>query len=469
MEEKVLNLVKSINSVLWGPPMMIILVGFGIFATIYLGVPQFKGLKIGWAESFGKIFEKNDNKKEGSMSSFQSLATAIAAQVGTGNIGGVSGAIATGGPGAVFWMWMTALVGMATITVEASLAQKYRTRDENGQLVGGPAYYITKGFENRGLGGLGKALGTIFAILIVLALGFIGNMVQSNSISTSVETAFGIPAIFVGIAISIVSALIFFGGMDRIGKFAEMVVPFMALIYIVGSIVAMVKLRSHMLPTFQLIFSEAFRFEAVAGGVVGYTIKSAIRYGVARGLFSNEAGMGSTPNSHAVADVKHPYIQGAVAMVGVFIDTIVVCSSSALVVVASGAYQGDAQGVMITMEAFGTVFGVYGSKFVATALVFFALTTIIGWYYFGEGNIKYIFHSNIAVQIYRLIVMVFIVVGASRKVELVWELADMFNALMAIPNIIGLVVLSSEARDIMKDYYNQVKLGKELSYQYKYE
>lgn len=468
MQEKILAIVKSINELLWGPPMMVALVGFGLVSTIYLGFAQLKRIKLGWNESFGKIFHKKDSK-EGSLSSFQALATSIAAQVGTGNIGGVAAAISSGGPGAMFWMWVTALVGMSTIFVEATLAQKYRKKDKNGQLVGGPAYYISQGFDNKGMKTFGKGLAKIYAVLIVLALGFIGNMVQSNSIATSVNTAFGIPTIAVGVIIAIVSALIFIGGMQRIGKFAELVVPFMALFYIIGSLVAMFIFRSHIIPTISLIFKEAFTFHAVAGGAVGYSIKSAIRYGVARGLFSNEAGLGSTPNSHAVADVSHPVVQGSVAMVGVFIDTIIICSATGLVVIATGAYQSGAQGVMITMNAFSEMFGNYGSKFVASALVFFSLTTVIGWYYFAENNIKYLFKSDNVDKVFKVMVVVFILSGSVLKVPLVWELADMFNAVMAIPNIIGLVVLLNEVKQMNEDYEKQLNLGKIPQYHYVYE
>lgn len=308
MLENLTQIVKDINGLLWGPPMMILLVGFGLLSTIYLKFPQFTRLGYGWYETFGKLFskEKSDND-DGSMSSFQALATAVAAQVGTGNIGGVAGAIVSGGPGAVFWMWMTAILGMSTISVEAILAQKYR-QTKNGQIVGGPAYYLTNGLKNKGMAGLGKALAVIFSCLIILALGFIGNMVQSNSISTAVAEAFGLPTIVIGILVAITAGFIFIGGAKRIASFAELVVPFMAALYIVGSIVVLFKFNNMILPVIKSIFSAAFTGQAMLGGAVGYSIKTAIRYGVARGLFSNEAGMGSTPNSHAVANVGHPVV-----------------------------------------------------------------------------------------------------------------------------------------------------------------
>ena len=462
------TLVENINGVLWGVPMMVLLVGFGVLSTLYLGFPQFTKIGIGFKEAFGGIFKKEE-VEEGSMSSFQSLATAVAAQVGTGNIGGVATALASGGPGAIFWMWITALVGMATISVEATLAQKYRIRGEDGQLVGGPAFYLRQGLEDRGMAGLGKFLAAVFAVLIVLALGFVGNMVQSNSIATTVSSAFNIPTIAIGVVIAILAALIFVGGMQRIAKFTEMVVPIMAAIYIIAAILALVIFRNHMGETFRMIFSQALSGKAIGGGVMGYTMRTAIRYGVARGLFSNEAGMGSTPNSHAVADVAHPVVQATVAMVGVFIDTILVCSATALVIISTGAYTADFQGAEITMHAFDTVFGPIGGKFIAVALTFFAMTTIVGWYYFGEGNIKYLFGDRGAVRVYQIAVIVFIILGSILEVAVVWELADMFNALMVIPNVIGITLLLAESKRIFKDYDQQVASGQAIHFDYEYE
>lgn len=465
--DQALAVVKSINGFLWGPPLMVLLLGFGLISTFYLGFPQFKKFGQGLYETFGKMFDKTE-QKEGSMSSFQSLATAVAAQVGTGNIGGVAGAIVSGGPGAVFWMWMVAIIGMCTISVEAVLAQKYRETID-GQLVGGPAYYLTNGLKEKGMEGLGKTLAKVFAVIIILALGFIGNMVQSNSISSTLSSAFGANTLIIGIALAILAALVFVGGMGRIAKFSELVVPVMALIYFVGAIAILIKFADQIVPTFQLIFSSAFTLKAAAGGAIGYTIKTAIRYGVARGLFSNEAGMGSTPNSHAVADVAHPVVQGAVAMVGVFIDTLIVCTATALLVLVTKANESGLEGAEVTMQGFKIAFGDLGAKFLAVALLFFAFTTIVGWYYFGEANTKYLFKSKSAVRIYQVIVICFIVFGSIAKVDLVWELADLFNGLMVIPNIIGLFLLLSEAKKIFDDYDDQVRSGKALHFDYKYQ
>lgn len=467
--DALLELVKQINGILWGAPMMIILAGFGVLSTIYLGFPQFRRFGKAFKQAFGGVFGKDKKQnKEGSMSSFQSLATAIAAQVGTGNIGGVGTAIVSGGPGAIFWMWTLAILGMATISVEAILAQKYRER-KNGELVGGPAYYISNGLKERGMGGLGKFLALFFSAMIIIALGFIGNMVQSNSIADALNGAFGANQLIVGIILAIIAGLIFVGGMSRIAKFTELIVPFMAFIYIIGAIAILVKFNDMIIPVLKAIFKGAFTSEAVLGGTAGYAVKEAIRYGVARGLFSNEAGMGSTPNSHAVADVDHPAEQAMVAMVGVFIDTLIVCSATALIIMMTGANTSGAEGVNIAMTGFNIAFGGLGSKFLAVALMFFAFTTVIGWYYFGESNIKYLFKSKLAVRVYQVVVLGFIILGSTLKVEFVWQLADMFNGLMVIPNVIGLFILVKEAKKLFKDYDDQVKAGGPISYKYPFE
>lgn len=465
-----LQIFKSINKVLWGPPLMILLGGFGVISSIYLGFPQFSKFGIGWHNSFGKIFSKKkepgEEEGDGSLSSFQSLATAVAAQVGTGNIAGVATAILSGGPGAILWMWIMAILGMSTISVEASLAQKYRVR-RDGELVGGPAYYLSAGLKEHGKEGLGKFLAGFFAVTIIIALGFVGNMVQSNSMASVMGSAFGIPQIVIGIIIAIAAALIFIGGVERIGKFAELVVPFMALLYVIGSIAVLVKFNDQILPVLKAIFTSSFSTEAVLGGAMGFGLKEAIRYGIARGLFSNEAGMGSTPNAHAVANVNHPYEQGTVAMVGVLIDTIIVCTATAMTILVSGAQNAGLKGAEVTQYAFETAFPGIGGKFLAIALLFFAFTTVVGWYYFGESNTKYLFKSKTAIRVYQVIVLIFIVVGSTREVDIVWEMADLFNGIMVIPNIIGLFFLLKEAKLLLTDFDDQLKSGKPLYYDYK--
>lgn len=455
------RIVSFVNSILWDYVLIIGLVGIGILLSIVLGFPQVKRFGKAAKKVFGGVFNKEESK-EGSMSSFQALATSIAAQIGTGNVAGVATAIAMGGPGAVFWMWVSAFFGMATIFVEATLAQKYREKDVDGQLVGGPAYYIKNGLKSKGLA-------SFFAIALIVALGFIGNMVQSNSIADAVSRAFNIPNIAVGIAIAIIAGLIFIGGMSRIARFAEMVVPVMAGVYILGTILVAILFRGNIIPTIRAIFVGAFNPQAVLGGALGIGIKQAVRYGVARGLFSNEAGMGSTPNSHAVADVDHPAEQGLSAMIAVFIDTILVCTVTALVILTTGADKLGLTGVAVTQEGFKIAFGPIGQKFLAICLTFFAFTTVVGWYYFGENNVRFLFRGKLAIRVYQIVVLIFLVLGSYQKVDLVWNVADMFNGIMVIPNLIALLLLYKESKNMLRDYDSQVARGEKLHYTYEYE
>ena len=451
--ESLQTFVNLVNGLLWDNFLVYALMGTGIYYTIRLGVPQISKIGPGFKQAFGGVFGKKEKAEDGEMTSFQALATAIAAQVGTGNLAGVATAIAAGGPGAIFWMWISALFGMATNFGEAVLAQKY-SQTIAGERTGGPAYYIANGLKNKTIG---KFLAGFFAISIIIALGFVGNMVQSNSIATAVNAAFGINKLAIGIATAIFISLILVGGMKRIASFAELVVPFMAALYIVGAFIILFRSPETILPGFKSIFVGAFTTQAAIGGALGVTMKQAVRFGIARGLFSNEAGMGSTPHAHAVAKVKHPAQQGMVAMVGVTIDTLVVCTATALVNITTGSYlMTDAAGVALTgiemtQKAFEIGLGSFGLSFIAIALFFFALTTIIGWYFFGEANIKYLFGPKV-VNAYRIIVIGFIVLGAVLKVDLVWDLADMFNGLMVIPNLVGLLILAPQAAAIVKDY-----------------
>ena len=434
----------------------------GLYFTLLLGAPQVTKLGKALKQTFGGIFKKSESGK-GSISSFQALATAVAAQIGTGNVAGVATAIATGGPGAIFWMWVSALMGMSTIFAEAILAQVYR-ENQDGQLVGGPAYYISKGLGKKNKA-LGKGLAVLFAVSIIFALGFVGNMVQSNSIATAVTKAFPVPALGVGVALAIAGGLIFIGGMKRIGRFAELVVPFMALVYIVLSVAILVMFRNELGHALSLIFKGAFTGQAALGGFAGATMKSAIKMGVQRGLFSNEAGMGSTPHAHAVALVRHPVDQGLSALVGVFIDTLVVCTATALIILVTQSYTVEGlSGAAITQQAFTTAFGTIGQSALAICLTFFAFTTIVGWYYFGETNIRFLFGSK-ALTPYRILVMAAIIFGSLQEVELVWKMSDVANELMVIPNILALLALSFEVKTIFKDYQADVAAGK-LDYDY---
>ena len=441
-----LNNFLTSNILMWG------LLGAGAFLSIILGFPQITKLPRAFGMVFGDLFKKKDSQ-EGSMSSFQALATAVAAQVGTGNVAGVATAITAGGPGAVFWMWVSAFLGMGTIFTEACLAQKYRRR-VNGELVGGPAYYISEGLKKTG--GLAKGLAGFFAVTIILALGFMGNAVQSNSIAAGIKGISGLGGInpgIVGVVVAILAALIFMGGMGRI--------------------VILAIFHKEVIPTIVWIFKSAFTGNAVAGGIAGSVVKVAVQKGVARGLFSNEAGMGSTPHAHAVAHVKHPAEQGLTAIVGVFIDTMLVCTATALSILVTGAYKVQGAngkylvGAQLTQGAFKLSFGEFGAILLAVCLAFFAFTTIIGWYYFGESNIKYLFGEK-GLLPYRIIVIICIIVGSLQEVELVWSLADIFNSLMVIPNLIAIVWLSFEVKNLLQDYNKKFAEGN-VHYDYKEE
>lgn len=429
--------------------LIIALVGIGLLFTFKLGFIQIRGFKDGWNRTFGGLFSKKGDAGKDGMSSFQALATAIAAQVGTGNIAGAATAIAVGGPGAIFWMWISAFLGMSTIFAEAVMAQKFKQVSDDGTVTGGPVYYIRGAFK----GTFGKVLAAIFAVLIIFALGFMGNAVQSNSIAASWNTAFGIPKIAMGIFVAVVSLFVFTGGMKRIAKVTELIVPIMAAFYIVGSLIVIFANVTAIPAAFHDIIVGAFKPAAVAGGAMGATLKLAVQKGVARGLFSNEAGMGSTPHAHAVAKVKHPVEQGFVAMIGVFIDTFVILNLTALVIITTGSRTTGLTGAQLSQYAFSTLYGKFGEIFIAICMLFFAFSTIIGWYFFGEANIRYLFGAK-AVKIYSIIVCICVALGSLQEVELVWNMADCFNSMMVIPNAIALVALSGLVKKTHDDYYN---------------
>lgn len=443
------DLVLKVNDVLTGSVLIIALVGIGLLFTFKLGFIQIRGFKEGWNRTFGGLFSKKGDAGKDGMSSFQALATAIAAQVGTGNIAGAATAIAVGGPGAIFWMWISAFLGMSTIFAEAVMAQKFKQVSDDGTVTGGPVYYIRGAFK----GTFGKVLAAIFAVLIIFALGFMGNAVQSNSIAASWNTAFGIPKIAMGIFIAVVSLFVFTGGMKRIAKVTELIVPIMAAFYIVGSLIVIFANVTAIPAAFHDIIVGAFKPAAVAGGAMGATLKLAVQKGVARGLFSNEAGMGSTPHAHAVAKVKHPVEQGFVAMIGVFIDTFVILNLTALVIITTGSRTTGFTGAQLSQYAFSTLYGKFGEIFIAICMLFFAFSTIIGWYFFGEANIRYLFGAK-AVKIYSIIVCICVALGSLQEVELVWNMADCFNSMMVIPNAIALVALSGLVKKTHDDYYN---------------
>lgn len=472
----------NLNDLLWGPiaifkdipvlgwlsPLAILLVGTGLWYTFNLGFIQIRGFKKGWNAVFGGMFKKSEKAGKHGMSSFQALATAIAAQVGTGNIVGASTAIAAGGPGAIFWMWLAAFFGMATIYAEAVLAQQYKKVGTDGQVTGGPVYYITAAFK----GGFGKLLAALFAIFIILSLGFLGCAVQSNGIATAWNTVVGntglgapvtlpllgvtVPMIqpIIGLILALVAFLIFAGGISSIASFTEKVVPAMACIFIIGSLFVIITHITWVPHIFERIFVGAFNPQAVFGGAVGVMIKDAVSKGIARGLFSNEAGMGSTPHAHAVAKVDHPTHQGYVAMMGVFIDTFIILNLTAFIVIGSGMYDPYLAGEQLTGAAlaqagFRQGFAGFGNIFIAFCLTFFAFSTVIGWYFFGEANFKYLFGSK-GVKIYAIIVCICVFLGSLAAVDWIWNLQDNLNGLMVIPNLIGILALTKVVKDLMK-------------------
>lgn len=436
-----LEMVTKVNGFMWGIGLLLLLCGTGIYFTIRLRFIQVRRFGEGIRLVFGHIKGHSGEKKHGEMTPFQSMATAIAAQVGTGNLTGAATALISGGPGAIFWMWVSAFFGMATIYAEASLAQEYKTT-AHGEVTGGPVYYIRQAFK----GTFGKVLATLFAVFIILALGFMGNMVQSNSIGSAFSGVFEsrnipIPPVAVGIVLAIIALFIFVGGTERLAQVVEKMVPFMAVIYIIGSLILILLNAAQIPEAFRQIFVGAFNPSAIVGGAAGITVREAIRYGVARGLFSNEAGMGSTPHAHARAAAKNPHEQGLSAMISVFIDTFVILNLTVFSVLTTGAMSTGKGGIALTQAAFMTKFGGFGDIFIAICLLFFAFSTILSWHFFGLVNVKYLFGEK-ASKLYSLIVVVCIVIGSCLKMELVWSLADFFNGLMVIPNVLALLALS---------------------------
>ncbi len=463
MQATLLKIVATINSYLTDYILIFLLVGVGLYFSIRTRFVQVRCFGEGMKNVFGKMSLKG-GKQKGGLSSFQALATAIAAQVGTGNIVGASGAILIGGPGAIFWMWVIAFLGMATIYAEATLAQKTREVNADGSVAGGPVYYIKTAFKGK----FGKFLAGFFAIASMLALGFMGTMVQSNSIAGTMGTAIGMSSSLywiIGLVVAALAAVVFLGGVDRLASVTEKMVPIMALLYIVGSLAVIVARIQYVPETFGMIFKYAFNPNALIGGGIGYALKSAISQGAKRGLFSNEAGMGSTPHAHAQANVKTPHEQGITAMIGVFIDTFIVLTLTALVVIStlyagdgplgsSLAYSSEAGGLLkavadafpkanLAQMAFGKVFGeTFGNIFVAVCLFFFAFSTILSWNFFGKINFQYLFGKKATVA-YTAIAVVFVFLGSVFSNDLVWELTDFFNYLMVLPNAIALFALGS--------------------------
>ncbi|MDO4619115.1 MAG: sodium:alanine symporter family protein [Lachnospiraceae bacterium] len=458
MSNALLPIVQTINSYLSDYILFFLLIAVGLFYSFKTHFVQVRCFGEGMRQVFGKL-SLNGGSHGKEMSSFQALATAIAAQVGTGNIIGASGAILTGGPGAIFWMWVIAFFGMATIYAEATLAQVTRVTTEDGSIHGGPVYYIKTAFTGK----FGSFLAGFFAIAITLALGFFGCMVQSNSIGSTFQNAFHVPSWIVGICLVVFCGFIFLGGIQRLASVTEKIVPIMAGLFLIFGLIALIIRIKYIPATFGMIFRYAFQPNAILGGSIGTAIKIAVTQGAKRGLFSNEAGMGSTPHAHALAKVKHPHEQGCVAMIGVFIDTFIVLTLNALVIISTlytadgilaNGYVGDVTEQIgkanLAQTAFGSVFGTtFGNAFVAITLFFFAFSTILSWNLFGKINAQYLFTVK-ATKVYTIIALVFIFLGTLASNDLVWELSDMFNNLMVIPNAIALFALSGLVVKSMK-------------------
>jgi alanine or glycine:cation symporter, AGCS family len=432
-----------LNGLVWGPPMLVLLVGTGIVLTVITGAVQFRHLGTALREVLGRLGRPAEG--EGTVTPFQAVATALASTVGVGNIAGVATAIALGGPGALFWLWMSGVFGMATKFAEIVVALHYREKDASGTMRGGAMYTLRK---------LGLPwLGGIFALLTAVAAFGIGNMVQANSVAQSLQASFGIAPPIVGAVLVMVSGAVILGGIRRIAAFAEILVPFMSLVYVSGGLVVVLTHIGEIPNTLRLVFDSAFSGSAAAGGFAGSTVLLAMRYGIARGLFSNEAGLGSAPLVHATASTDHPVRQGMYGIFEVFIDTLVICSTTGLAILVTGAWESGETGAALTSRAFEQGLpGTWGGLVVAIGLVLFAFSTIIGWSYYGETGIVYLLGSRAAVP-YRLLWLVFIYLGAVGSLHLVWDIADTLNGLMAIPNLISVLISIPLLRRLQREFF----------------
>lgn len=443
------SMMETLSGWVWGPYMLVLIVGTGVFLTFRLLFWQFRMLPL----AFKQVFCKHDKaqKEPGDISHFASLMTALSATIGTGNIAGVATACVLGGPGAVFWMWMTALFGMATKYGEGVLAVKYRIKNEKGQMSGGPMYYIERGLK-------WKWLAIIFAFFGTVASFGIGSSVQSNTVALAVENSLGVETWITGVVITVFSALVILGGISSISKASSVIVPIMAILYVTGGLIIILNNLHLVVPALELIFRDAFTGEAVAGGAIG----AVIRYGVARGVFSNEAGMGSAPIAAAAAKTDHPARQGLVSMTGTFIDTIIVCSITGIVLVMgfimAGNSFGGATGAVLTTQVFDQLLPGFGGWVVTFGIIFFAYSTILGWNYYGEKCCTYLFGEKY-VLIYRLIYIASVFIGTIATLDLVWLFADTFNGLMAVPNLIALLLLSGVIAKESKDFIAKRKSG----------
>ncbi|HEM3563464.1 sodium:alanine symporter family protein [Streptococcus suis] len=443
-----LELFKAINNLVWGPPLLILLVGTGVYFTLRLGMFQVSKLPT----AFRLIFS-SDQSGQGDVSSFAALCTALAATVGTGNIVGVATAITTGGPGALFWMWVAAFFGMATKYAEGFLAIKYRTKDANGQAAGGPMHYIT-----LGMGQKWKPLAVFFAVSgVLVALLGMGTFSQVNSIASSMSSSFGLAPQLVSIVTAVSIAFFIFGGIEKISDVSTKIVPFMAILYILASLIVLLVHWDELLPTLGLVLKSAFSPAAAVGGFVGATVKEAIQRGIARGVFSNESGLGSAPIAAAAAKSDNPVEQGLISMTGTFIDTIIICTLTGLTILVTSQWTVEGlEGAPLTQAAFATVFGSTGSIALTISLVLFAFTTILGWSYYGERCIEFLFGTK-SILPYRLLFVAMVALGGFLKLDLIWTIADIVNGLMALPNLIALLALSPVIIKETRQYFAKKK------------
>ncbi|HEM4047177.1 TPA: alanine/glycine:cation symporter family protein [Streptococcus suis] len=443
-----LELFKAINNLVWGPPLLLLLVGTGVYFTFRLGMFQVSKLPT----AFRLIFS-SDQSGQGDVSSFAALCTALAATVGTGNIVGVATAITTGGPGALFWMWVAAFFGMATKYAEGFLAIKYRTKDANGQAAGGPMHYIT-----LGMGQKWKPLAIFFAVSgVLVALLGMGTFSQVNSIASSMSSSFGLAPQLVSIVTAISIAFFIFGGIEKVSDVSTKIVPFMAILYIVASLIVLGLHWDELLPTLALVLKSAFTPAAAVGGFVGATVKEAIQRGIARGVFSNESGLGSAPIAAAAAKSDNAVEQGLISMTGTFIDTIIICTLTGLTILVTGQWSVEGlEGAPLTQAAFATVFGNTGSIALTISLVLFAFTTILGWSYYGERCIEFLFGTK-SILPYRLVFVAMVALGGFLKLDLIWTIADIVNGLMALPNLIALLALSPVIIKETRQYFAKKK------------
>ncbi len=452
--EKFLDIVSlvngKVNGVVWGPVMLTLLIGTGLFLSISTRFLQLRKLGFAFKNTIGGVFSKKQhNKDESGVSPFQAVATAMAGTIGTGSIAGIATAIVAGGPGAVFWMWISALLGMVTKYSEILLSLKYREKNENGEWIGGPMYYIKNGLNL-------KWLAVLFAIFAAIACLGTGNATQSNSISVALNSTIGVPGWITGVVLTVIVSAVILGGMRRIASVNEKLVPFMAMLYVACAVIALIINCGKIPAAFALIFKEAFNFKAAAGGAAGYGIMQAMHYGFARGVFSNEAGLGSAPMAHAASSTKSPVEQGLWGMFEVFFTTIIICTFSALIILTTGIWSGGQyDGAALSIASFNAILPGIGEIGVTLSTIFFALSTILGWAYYGEVCVEYLSNKNKnAVLIYRLIYVAMVFVGAIGNLELIWSISETMNGLMAIPNLIGVIGLSKIVKDLTKEYFD---------------